>query len=45
MEGWQDSDRASGDHSALGGERGEEGKGRAGQRKGGEGCPVLTGKY
>ena len=44
MEGWQGSDWASEDHSVLAGERGE-GKGRAGQRKGGEGCPVLTGKY
>jgi len=35
MEGWQGSDRASGDHSVLAGERGKKGKG--GQGSGREG--------
>jgi len=38
MEGWQGNDRASGDHSVLAGERGEEGierEGRAAEGRGG----------
>jgi len=39
MEGWQGSDRASGDHSVLAGERGEEGKGAQGSGREGRVAP------
>jgi len=37
MEGWQGSDRASGDHSVLGGEREKKGKGAQGSGREGPG--------